>query len=443
LLSLLAPDSGLLAGKDKLNLPFAGPVSFFGFMILGPAVLIGLRTYLQIYIEHARRLNYLSQKIQIISAPTLKHLNNIVLRIFGWIILYLMLPSTTLMFAWKAAVFPKWGLGLLCVAAVIIAMHLVLPIRRLRWRSKAVISLSGGLITFGVLVPFENSLRRPFELSNANLSGQFLPVSDLRNATLRHANLRDVIMFNADLTGADLFLADLRNADLVNSQLSGANLQDANLSGATLNEANLKGAQLVFADLRGAFLAKADLTDARLGQVDLRGAYLLGVRGLTQEQLFSTCGDERTKLPPGLMTGNAIHQERATQQNGGELCIPAAHRDGRLLSHRGFLSWCRLLAGGRFRRIERIFDGLACVEPHCFAGGDFDGLSALWIRPLAGGRCRHIKLVGSRQAKRCCVSAPQSSRGKPVAWCPGSQRDHPLSPFLAQKMITTPLSRKS
>ena len=52
-------------------------------------------------------------------------------------------------------------------------------------------------------------------------------------------------------------------------------------------------------------------------------------------------------------------------------------------------------------------------------------------------------LVGSRQAKRSCVSAPQSSRGKPVAWCPGSQRDHSLSPFLAQKIITTPLSRKS
>jgi hypothetical protein len=49
---------------------------------------------------------------------------------------------------------------------------------------------------------------------------------------------------------------------------------------------------------------------------------------------------------------SAIHQERAAQQNGGELCIPAAHRDGGLLPHRGFLSWCRLLVGGRFRRIE-------------------------------------------------------------------------------------------
>jgi hypothetical protein len=34
--------------------PFAGPVSFFGFMLLGPAVLIVLRVYLQIYVEHKK-----------------------------------------------------------------------------------------------------------------------------------------------------------------------------------------------------------------------------------------------------------------------------------------------------------------------------------------------------------------------------------------------------
>jgi hypothetical protein len=40
--------------------PFAGPVSFFGFMLLGPTVLIVLRVYLQICVEPvgpARTLN--------------------------------------------------------------------------------------------------------------------------------------------------------------------------------------------------------------------------------------------------------------------------------------------------------------------------------------------------------------------------------------------------
>src|SRR5215472_3932925 len=43
LLSLLSPDSALLGGSEKIHVPFAGPVSFFGFMLLGPAVLIMLR----------------------------------------------------------------------------------------------------------------------------------------------------------------------------------------------------------------------------------------------------------------------------------------------------------------------------------------------------------------------------------------------------------------
>jgi hypothetical protein len=55
-LSLLTPDAALLVGGEKLNVPFAGPVPFFGFMLLGPAVLIVLRVYQQIYVEHQRRL---------------------------------------------------------------------------------------------------------------------------------------------------------------------------------------------------------------------------------------------------------------------------------------------------------------------------------------------------------------------------------------------------
>jgi hypothetical protein len=57
LLSLLTPDSALLGGNEKISVPFAGPVSFLGFMVLGPAVLIALRIYLQIYVEHSDRLD--------------------------------------------------------------------------------------------------------------------------------------------------------------------------------------------------------------------------------------------------------------------------------------------------------------------------------------------------------------------------------------------------
>ena len=62
LLSLLSPDSALLGGSERINLPLlAGPVSFFGFMLLGPAVLIVLRIYLQIYVEHSERWDRLAR----------------------------------------------------------------------------------------------------------------------------------------------------------------------------------------------------------------------------------------------------------------------------------------------------------------------------------------------------------------------------------------------
>src|SRR6478736_5908352 len=71
LLSLLSPNSALLGGSDRINVPFAGPVSFFGFMLLGPAVLIGLRVYLQIYVEHSEWWDRLAQSMSIARSPML------------------------------------------------------------------------------------------------------------------------------------------------------------------------------------------------------------------------------------------------------------------------------------------------------------------------------------------------------------------------------------
>jgi uncharacterized protein YjbI with pentapeptide repeats len=68
-----------------------------------------------------------------------------------------------------------------------------------------------------------------------------------------------------------------------------------NLSGA-----NLARARLSFANLTRADLTEADLTEADLTEADLTGASLTEARGLTQEQLDTTKGDETTKLPPGL-----------------------------------------------------------------------------------------------------------------------------------------------
>src|SRR5215813_5905404 len=106
LLSLLTPDSALLGGSEKINVPLAGPVSFFGFMLLGPALLIGLRVYLQIYVEHGERLDRLARSVPAVRAPTLLPLQNSLIRLLSNLTRYLLLPVALLLFAWKAAVFP-------------------------------------------------------------------------------------------------------------------------------------------------------------------------------------------------------------------------------------------------------------------------------------------------------------------------------------------------
>src|SRR6516162_3358064 len=74
-----------------------------------------------------------------------------------------------------------------------------------------------------------------------------------------------------------------------------------------------------------------------------------------------------------------------------------------LLPHRGFLCRSGPLARSPVGPIEGILDRLPCVEPHCLAGCDLDGLSALWISPLAGGPCRHIE--GTEAGDTDCLSS--------------------------------------
>jgi len=171
LLSLLSPDSALLGGKEKINVPFAGPVSFLGFMLLGPAVLIALRIYLQIYIEHSDRLDRLARSVLVARAPTLVPLQNSLIRLFSGLIFYMLLPVAMLLFAQKAAVFPSWGFGLFAVAAAAIASHVMLPFSGSSWGQRGLLSVSAAIIAGGVMLSF-GPLHRPFDLYHANLSGE-------------------------------------------------------------------------------------------------------------------------------------------------------------------------------------------------------------------------------------------------------------------------------
>ena len=117
LLSLLSPDSALLGGSERINVPFAGPVSFFGFMLLGPAVLIVLRIYLQIYVEHSERLERLARSMSIARAPMLVPLQNPLIRYFSGLIFYLLLPLTMLLFEPPRVCRRLFGLSYAAMAA--------------------------------------------------------------------------------------------------------------------------------------------------------------------------------------------------------------------------------------------------------------------------------------------------------------------------------------
>jgi uncharacterized protein YjbI with pentapeptide repeats len=267
LLSLLSPDSALLGGSEKISVPLAGPVSFFGFMLLGPAVLIALRIYLQMYVEHGDRLDRLARWVSAERALTLIPLQNPLIRLLSGLTFYLLLPVTILLFAWKAAVF-SWGAGLFVVAAAVIASHVLLPFSKFSWRSRALVSAGIGAVACGVIFNL-GTPRRAFDLVHANLSGQWLLGSDLRGANVIGANLS-----HANLRRANLSRASLSSADLSDAYLGGANLRDAYLGDANLSRANLFIADLYSADLGGADLREARLFSAHLSRADLSGANL-------------------------------------------------------------------------------------------------------------------------------------------------------------------------
>jgi hypothetical protein len=271
-LSLLTPDLALLIAGEKLNVPLAGPVSFFGFMLLGPAVLIVLRIYLQIYVEHQRRLDRIAQTMP--AARTTAILTpdkNPLLRGFRGFTFYLLLPLAIFAFWWKAAVYPEWGLTLAVVTVVVIVTHLTLLFRRLSWTQRAVISLGVTILAVAVTLSFGVPLRRPcgfgpplclarsFNLHRANLSDQWLP-DNFENADLSFANLSGADLSSAILTGANLILANLSDAHLTGGRLNGAYVAGAKLTGAELGGANLTGADLLLANLSDA--TSATLTSA-------------------------------------------------------------------------------------------------------------------------------------------------------------------------------------
>jgi uncharacterized protein YjbI with pentapeptide repeats len=113
----------------------------------------------------------------------------------------------------------------------------------------------------------------------------------LAEAQLPDIDLHQVLLMESDLQRANLSCANFERSVLRKSDLRGSDLRSANLDGADLCRANLS-----CADLRG-----ASMTSTFLARTDLTGADLSTARGLTMAQIIDAIGDDRTKLPLGLV----------------------------------------------------------------------------------------------------------------------------------------------
>jgi len=325
LLTLGIPDSYLLDTATTVNVPFAGAASFKVLLVVLPMILIAARTYLQFYVSHWHRLERITQRFHMRRAPVLSPLRHPLLRIFSGFVLYALIPAVLCALSYEAMVFPGWGPALLGVATVLAFLQLAPA----RW-SLRVKSIIPALLFLGVVFGPLDSIRRPFQLTLANLQRTDLSHIDLLGADLDRADLREANLGESLLEGAYLSEANLEGANMVAVDLSGANLwkanlkdvrlQNANLEGAFLAEANLEGSYLWITNLSNAVLNNANLKDTYLGGANLQDADLEGVNlegaklvdvdysgadfrevtGLTQEQLDTACGNAETQLPKGL-----------------------------------------------------------------------------------------------------------------------------------------------
>jgi hypothetical protein len=318
LTALGSPDKLLLAPDSTIKVPFADtPISFFGFIVVAPFLLIVLLIYLHIFygfwIACEWERQYINQRLipPIEGMPTLFSLPAAAPRVLTGFIFYWLVPLVLGVITWKAWAFPAMGRPLTYVSGVVTIGLVLLQLRRRAhpqstgWTRVYCISLFL-VISLMVLVTFSPQwFHRPLYLFRAELPDAWLGGVDMRYASLGFANLQRAYLQRAQLQEVDLRRAQLQKADLLLANLQRArlretDLQEANLVGANLQEVNLQGASLVGANLQGANLDRANLPGANLQGANLQGADLSEAQNLTQDQVKTACGDKNTKLPAHL-----------------------------------------------------------------------------------------------------------------------------------------------
>ena len=287
----------LLATDSTITVPVANaPLSFVGFLVVAPFLLLVLTVYLHIFfgywLDCERERQYLNQRLRppIESIPTLFSFPDAVSRFLTGGIFYWLVPVVLGVITWKVWADRTMGLLLTCVSGFVTIALVFLQIRRRpdnqrTWWPRlgyTILILIIGLMVLATCIPksFQRSLNFiSAELPNAsfvrkNLSRSDASFANLQGANFQEAILQDTILQQALLREAKLQGADLQRADLQRADLQGANLREANLREADLGRANLQEANPQ-ADLGRAKLQGANLGKAKLPEANLQGANLL------------------------------------------------------------------------------------------------------------------------------------------------------------------------
>ena len=103
-----------------------------------------------------------------------------------------------------------------------------------------------------------------------------------------------------NLNGARLRQANLSLSVMNRTRFSNTDMRDVDAYGGVFSGASFAGADLTNASFVGAYLDGANFQGATLSGANFAGASLERARGLSQARLNRACGDEATRLPPGL-----------------------------------------------------------------------------------------------------------------------------------------------
>jgi len=273
LTTLGGADRSLVASEASIRLPFAEvPISFVGFLVVAPLLLIVLTVYLHVFYGYWRELDTtrLAQGLTE-TYPTLFGIDRKIAHLLTAFIFYWLTPLVIGAIAWKALARYEWGLSLtLLTFLVTVGLVLLQAVRLGPGKSRRILITFVGALGILMLAAASTGV-----LGRGILQRRLsLPGADLTKVDLRWANLQGANLVGADLTNVDLQGASLTKASLARAKITDADLRGVNLAGADFTRADLTRAKLVGATLTGASLTRADLPLADLARANLTAANL-------------------------------------------------------------------------------------------------------------------------------------------------------------------------